>query len=52
MLTLSTNLVVWMTLVTEESLHQTTLPDFLDNSTKTSGRSLYINKGESSSSNS
>lgn len=51
MLTLSTNLVVWMTLVTEESLHQTTLPDFLDNNTKTSGRSVYILKGESSGSN-
>ncbi|KAK1878310.1 Proton channel OTOP3 [Dissostichus eleginoides] len=28
MLTLSTNLVVWMTAVTEESLHQTTVPEY------------------------
>uniref|UniRef100_H3CWN6 Otopetrin 2 n=1 Tax=Tetraodon nigroviridis TaxID=99883 RepID=H3CWN6_TETNG len=41
MLTLSANLVIWMTLVTEESLHQTTSPDFLGNSTKTSRRTGY-----------
>lgn len=52
MLTLSANLVIWMTLVTEESLHQTTSPDFLGNSTKTSRRSMFIIKGESSSWNS
>lgn len=45
MLTLSTNLVLWMTTVTEESLHQTVAPTYEDNVTKLSGRSLYINKG-------
>ncbi|XP_008301221.1 otopetrin-2 isoform X2 [Stegastes partitus] len=48
MLTLSTNLVLWMTNVTEESLHQTVLPDYPDsypdNTTKLSGRNLYISK--------
>ncbi|XP_029294153.1 proton channel OTOP2-like [Cottoperca gobio] len=44
MLTLSTNLVVWMTAVTEESLHQTIVPDHPSNDTKLSGRSLYISK--------
>ncbi|XP_071329637.1 proton channel OTOP2-like [Trachinotus anak] len=44
MLTLSTNLVVWMTAVTEESVHQTTVPDYPSNTTKLSGRSLYISK--------
>ncbi|XP_044037756.1 proton channel OTOP2-like isoform X2 [Siniperca chuatsi] len=44
MLTLSTNLVVWMTAVTEESLHQTTVPNHPSNTTKLSGRSMYINK--------
>ncbi|XP_070780010.1 proton channel OTOP2-like [Enoplosus armatus] len=44
MLTLSTNLVVWMTAVTEESLHQTTVPDYPSNTTKHSGRMMYINK--------
>ncbi|XP_039978591.1 proton channel OTOP2-like [Xiphias gladius] len=44
MLTLSTNLVVWMTAVTEESVHQTTVPDYPSNNTKLSGRSLYISK--------
>ncbi|XP_040918605.1 proton channel OTOP2-like [Toxotes jaculatrix] len=44
MLTLSTNLVVWMTAVTEESLHQTTVPDYPSNTTKLAGRSLYISK--------
>uniref|UniRef100_A0A3Q1G3A5 Otopetrin 2 n=1 Tax=Acanthochromis polyacanthus TaxID=80966 RepID=A0A3Q1G3A5_9TELE len=34
MLTLSTNLVLWMTNVTEESLHQTDLPDYPGNTTK------------------
>lgn len=45
MLTLSTNLVLWMTVVTEESIHQTTIPDYPSNVTKLSGRSLYIQKG-------
>lgn len=45
MLTLSTNLVVWMTAVTEESLHQTTFPEFLANETKISGRSAHISHG-------
>lgn len=45
MLTVSTNLVVWMTAVTEESLHQTTFPEYLGNDTKISGRSAYISKG-------
>ncbi|XP_054464255.1 proton channel OTOP2-like [Anoplopoma fimbria] len=44
MLTLSTNLVVWMSAVTEESIHQTTVPEYPSNDTKLSGRSLYINK--------
>ncbi|AWP18993.1 putative otopetrin-2-like [Scophthalmus maximus] len=42
MLTLSTNLVVWMTAVTEESLHQTTIPEYPENTTKLHGRSQYI----------
>ncbi|XP_070704420.1 proton channel OTOP2-like [Pempheris klunzingeri] len=44
MLTLSTNLVVWMTLVTEESVHQTTIPEYPSNTTKVSGRSFYTSK--------
>ncbi|XP_062295467.1 proton channel OTOP2-like [Scomber scombrus] len=44
MLTLSTNLVLWMTAVTEESLHQTIIPDYPSNTTKISGRSLFIQK--------
>ncbi|XP_028267856.1 proton channel OTOP2-like isoform X2 [Parambassis ranga] len=44
MLTLSTNLALWMTTVAEESLHQTTVPDYPNNSTKLSGRSLYISR--------
>ncbi|KAL3053680.1 hypothetical protein OYC64_006076 [Pagothenia borchgrevinki] len=44
MLTLSTNLVVWMAAVTEESLHQTTVPEYQSNTTKLSGRNLYINR--------
>ncbi|KAJ0001344.1 hypothetical protein NQD34_006364 [Periophthalmus magnuspinnatus] len=44
MLTLSTNLVMWMTLVTEESLHQTSFPEHEFNETKHSGRSAYISK--------
>ncbi|XP_023265804.1 otopetrin-2-like [Seriola lalandi dorsalis] len=44
MLTLSTNLVVWMTAVTEESVHQTTVPDYPSNDTKLSGRNLYISR--------
>ncbi|XP_041852658.1 proton channel OTOP2 [Melanotaenia boesemani] len=43
MLTLSTNLVLWMSAVTDESVHLTTLPDST-NHTKLSGRSLYISK--------
>ncbi|XP_072224558.1 proton channel OTOP2 [Leuresthes tenuis] len=43
MLTLSTNLVLWMTAVTEESLHQTVIPDYT-NVTKLSRRSMYISK--------
>ncbi|XP_072299359.1 proton channel OTOP2 [Eucyclogobius newberryi] len=42
MLTLSTNLVMWMTLVTEESLHQTTSPENRINETEYSSRSTYI----------
>ncbi|KAF3846289.1 hypothetical protein F7725_003367 [Dissostichus mawsoni] len=45
MLTLSTNLVVWMTAVTEESLHQTTVPEYPSNTTKLSGRNLYNRAG-------
>ncbi|XP_068193457.1 proton channel OTOP2 [Antennarius striatus] len=44
MLTLSTNLVVWMTAVTEESVHQTTIPEYPDNTSKTVGRDEYIEK--------
>uniref|UniRef100_A0AAV2KI60 Otopetrin 2 n=1 Tax=Knipowitschia caucasica TaxID=637954 RepID=A0AAV2KI60_KNICA len=44
MLTLSTNLVMWMTLVTEESLHQTILPEYQQNESKSLGRSSYISK--------
>ncbi|KAM7386959.1 hypothetical protein PAMA_009542 [Pampus argenteus] len=44
MLTLSTNLVLWMTVVTEESIHQTTVPDYPSNITKHSARSEYIQK--------
>ncbi|XP_038133391.1 proton channel OTOP2 [Cyprinodon tularosa] len=41
MLILSTNLVVWMTEVTEESLHQTIIPEFPTNVTKLSRRDIY-----------
>ncbi|XP_034047199.1 proton channel OTOP2 isoform X2 [Thalassophryne amazonica] len=47
MLTLSTNLVLWMAAVTEESLHQTIIPDdplHPSNSTKFTGRAKYITK--------
>ncbi|KAI3359783.1 hypothetical protein L3Q82_014148, partial [Scortum barcoo] len=44
MLTLSTNLVMWMTLVTEESIHQTTVPDYPSNTSKLSRRNMYISK--------
>lgn len=44
MLTLSTNLVIWMTAVTEESLHQTEIPEQPSNTTKYHGRKMYINK--------
>lgn len=44
MLTLSTNLVMWMALVTEESLHQTTFPEYSVNETEHHGRSAYISK--------
>ncbi|XP_028310946.1 proton channel OTOP2 [Gouania willdenowi] len=40
MLTLSTNLVLWMTAVTEESVHQTTVPHVSDN--ESHSRSLYV----------
>ncbi|XP_045896879.1 proton channel OTOP2 [Micropterus dolomieu] len=46
MLTLSTNLIVWMTEVMEESFHQTTIPSYPSNTTKLSGRSMYINKAD------
>ncbi|XP_043955703.1 proton channel OTOP2 [Gambusia affinis] len=42
MLTLSTNLVLWMTVITEESLHQTVFPDAPINATKLSRRQMYI----------
>ncbi|KAM4716470.1 proton channel OTOP2 [Anableps anableps] len=44
MLTLSTNLVLWMTEVTEESLHQTIFPEVPTNVTKLSRRQMYINR--------
>ncbi|KAM3864326.1 proton channel OTOP2 [Diretmus argenteus] len=46
MLTLSTNLVLWMTAVTEESVHQTIIPgdDGDHNTTKISGRRMYISR--------
>ncbi|XP_063326749.1 proton channel OTOP2-like [Pelmatolapia mariae] len=44
MLTLSTNLVLWMTAVAEESVHQTLVPSNLSNITKLAGRSLYISR--------
>ncbi|XP_039904976.1 proton channel OTOP2-like [Simochromis diagramma] len=44
MLTLSTNLVLWMTAVAEESVHQTLVPTNLDNITELTGRSLYISR--------
>ncbi|XP_035990456.1 proton channel OTOP2 [Fundulus heteroclitus] len=44
MLTLSANLVLWMTEVTEESLHQTIPPEFPPNITKLSRRQLYIHR--------
>lgn len=46
MLTLSTNLVIWMTAVTEESLHQTTFPEYPENTTKMYRRDMYIGKGK------
>ncbi|XP_035986176.1 proton channel OTOP2-like [Fundulus heteroclitus] len=42
MLTLSTNLVLWMTEVTEESLHQTISPEFSTDHAKLSRRQQYI----------
>ncbi|XP_060882852.1 proton channel OTOP2-like [Labrus mixtus] len=44
MLTLSTNLVLWMTAVTEESLHHTELPEYPSNTTKDSGRKMYMTR--------
>lgn len=47
MLTLSTNLVLWMTAVTEESVHQTEVPEtpeYLSNYTKHAGRKMYITR--------
>lgn len=46
MLTLSTNLIIWMTAVTEESLHQTTFPEYPENNSKMFRRDLYIVKGK------
>ncbi|XP_071780392.2 proton channel OTOP2 [Centroberyx gerrardi] len=43
MLTFSTNLVLWMTAVTEESLHQTIIPEY-PNTTKLSGRRMYTER--------
>lgn len=45
MLTLSTNLVLWMNAVTEESVHQTIFPEHPSNGTKHSGRQQFIDKG-------
>ncbi|XP_034750616.1 proton channel OTOP2-like isoform X1 [Etheostoma cragini] len=42
MFSLSTNLVVWMTAVTEESLHQTTVPEYSSNITNLTGQSMHI----------
>ncbi|CAL8303983.1 unnamed protein product [Merluccius merluccius] len=46
MLTLATNLILWMTAVTEESVHQTDIPDEYDdhNVTKVYSRKLYIER--------
>ncbi|XP_008414404.1 otopetrin-2 [Poecilia reticulata] len=46
MLTLATNLVLWMTAVTEESLHQTVFPDAPTNVTKLSRRQMYIYRAD------
>ncbi|KAJ3601462.1 hypothetical protein NHX12_032430 [Muraenolepis orangiensis] len=43
MLTLATNLILWMTAVTEESVHQTDIPD-ITNGTKLSLRRTYISR--------
>ncbi|XP_056144633.1 proton channel OTOP2-like [Lampris incognitus] len=42
MLMFSTNLVMWMMLVTEESVHQTSIPDYTNTTTKLSARSIYM----------
>lgn len=44
MLTLATNLVLWMNAVTEESVHQTEIPEYPTNNTKSSKRSIYISR--------
>ncbi|KAK5856234.1 hypothetical protein PBY51_007843 [Eleginops maclovinus] len=43
-LTLSTNLVVWMAAVTEESLHQTDIPDLNFNVSQKMYRASFVNK--------
>lgn len=48
MLTLSTNLALWIAAVTDESLHQTIIPADTSNMTKFSYRSLYMNKSNQS----
>ncbi|XP_029946491.1 proton channel OTOP2 [Salarias fasciatus] len=44
MLTLATNLVLWMNAVTEESVHQTEIPEYPVNVTKSSQRSAYFTR--------
>ena len=47
MLTLATNLILWMTAVTEESVHQTDIPtDDTYNTSKLSTRRMYILRGD------
>ncbi|KAM8845047.1 proton channel OTOP2 isoform 2-T2 [Spinachia spinachia] len=46
MLTLSTNLVMWMTAVTEESAHHVAEPESPRNTSQISGRSLYISRAD------
>ena len=45
MLTLATNLILWMTAVAEESVHHTDIPEDSYNSSKLSGRRMYILRG-------
>ncbi|CAL8274797.1 unnamed protein product [Lota lota] len=44
MLTLATNLILWMTAVTEESVHQTDIPGAAHNTSKQSARTTYMLK--------